>query len=248
MRIAIIADIHGNLVSFEAVLADIEREQVDQIICLGDIATIGPQPNAVIARMRELGYLCAIGNHESWLLDLNLLDKLKGAPAWFVESIRWCATQLSGDDLDFFRSFPPTIKLALDEEVSLLGFHGSPNSDLESIYPMTPPEELEKLLAGHTARVLAGAHTHAQMLRQHKGMLIINPGSVGIPFDQAPTRGPIKFHPWAEYAILNSVNGKLSADLRRVSIDLDRVKSALTDSQHPARDIWLNNWINTPLS
>jgi len=247
MRIAIIADIHGNLVSFEAVLADIEREQVDQIVCLGDLATIGPQPNAVIARMKDLGYRCAIGNHESWLLDLNQLNKLKGAPEWFVESIRWCATQLSGDDFEFFRSFPPTIKLALDKEISLLGFHGSPNSDVDSIYPMTPPEELEELLAGHTCRVLAGAHTHAQMLRQHKGMLIINPGSVGIPFNQAPTRGPIQFHPWAEYAIVNSINGMLSIDLRRVSIDLDRVKNALIDSQHPARDIWLNNWKNTPL-
>jgi len=242
MRIAIIADIHANLVSFEAVLADIEQERVDQTICLGDLATIGPQPKAVLQRMKELGYPCVIGNHESWLLNLNLLDKLQGAPHWFTESIRWCATQLSEDDLEFMRSFPPTISLPLEGKEGFLGFHGSPSSDMDSIYPMTPPEELEQLLAGHTFRVMAGAHTHAQMLRQHKGMLIINPGSVGMPFDQAPTRGPIRFHPWAEYAILSATNGVLSVDMRRVSIDLVRVKNALTDDRHPAHNIWLNNW------
>ena len=97
MRIAIIADIHGNLVAFDAVLADIKKRRVDLIICLGDVTTMGPQPKEVIARLRDIGCRCLMGNHESWMLDLSLLDRLKGAPDWFVGSIRWCAEQLAED-------------------------------------------------------------------------------------------------------------------------------------------------------
>ena len=49
MRIAIISDIHGNLVALDAVLDDIARARVDRIVCLGDVAAFGPQPAEVVA-------------------------------------------------------------------------------------------------------------------------------------------------------------------------------------------------------
>ena len=72
MRVALISDIHGNSVSLEAVLADIERENVDQIICLGDISTLGPKPVEVMDRIRDLGCECILGNHDFFLLILNI--------------------------------------------------------------------------------------------------------------------------------------------------------------------------------
>lgn len=69
MRIALISDIHGNLISLEAVLADIDREEADQIICLGDVATIGPQPREVVAKLKASGLTGITGNHESYLLN-----------------------------------------------------------------------------------------------------------------------------------------------------------------------------------
>ena len=121
MRIALISDIHGNLVSLEAILADINREQVDQIIC----------------------------------------------------------------------------------------FHGSPRSSLDRILATTPTAELDKMLGGHTATVMACGHTHVQMLRQHKGMLIVNVGSVGQPFEQRPFEDEPRLLPCAQYAIVNRVTGAL---------------------------------------
>jgi predicted phosphodiesterase len=61
MRVALISDIHGNLVSLEAVLADIDREGVDQIVCLGDVAGLGPQPREILARLQALGCICIMG-------------------------------------------------------------------------------------------------------------------------------------------------------------------------------------------
>ena len=68
-RLALISDIHGNGVALDAVLADVARAEVDELICLGDIAAGGPQPREVIGRLRELGCRTVRGNAESWLLD-----------------------------------------------------------------------------------------------------------------------------------------------------------------------------------
>ena len=70
MNIALISDIHGNLAAFEAVLADIERVQPDQVDCLGDVLAEGPQPREVLARLRALGCPVVLGNADAELLDL----------------------------------------------------------------------------------------------------------------------------------------------------------------------------------
>jgi predicted phosphodiesterase len=67
MRTALIADIHANLVSFDAVLADIDRARMDQIVCLGDVAATGPQPRETLARLRRLGCPVVLGNADAWL-------------------------------------------------------------------------------------------------------------------------------------------------------------------------------------
>ncbi|HEX5439838.1 MAG TPA: metallophosphoesterase [Ktedonobacterales bacterium] len=68
MRIALIADIHGNLVAFNTILDDIAREGVDQMVCLGDVAAFGPQPEEVVARLREVGCPVVMGDADMTLL------------------------------------------------------------------------------------------------------------------------------------------------------------------------------------
>src|SRR5689334_16834432 len=69
MRIAVIADIHGNLAGLEAALEDIAREQPDATVCLGDVAASGPQPHQVVAQLRELHFPVVMGNADAWLLN-----------------------------------------------------------------------------------------------------------------------------------------------------------------------------------
>ena len=69
MRIALISDLHANEVALGAVLADIKRVGVDRIICLGDVATLGPHPESVLQTLRDLGCPCIQGNHDAFLLE-----------------------------------------------------------------------------------------------------------------------------------------------------------------------------------
>jgi len=240
MRVALISDIHGNLISLEAVLADINRQRVDQIVCLGDVATIGPQPREVIVRLKALDLAGITGNHESFLLGSDLIYDDMDAPPWLGEMIDWSAGQLSGADFDYLRSFQRLIEIPFDAETSLLCFHGSPKSNTDMILPTTPAAELDEMLAGHGAAVMAGGHTHVQMVRQHKGLMIVNAGSVGEPLNQMPVEDTACILPWAEYTVVSWVNGFLGIESRRVPIDLQALKQAVLTSDMPdvIKEVW----------
>jgi predicted phosphodiesterase len=233
MRIALISDIHGNLVSLEAVLTDIGREQVDRIVCLGDVATMGPQPGEVVARLRALEITGIVGNHDADLFGLDLIREDVDAPPWTVEILDRCANQLSKADLDYLRSFRPLIEIPLGAAATLLCFHGSPRSNEDMILATTPTTKLDKMLKGYSAGVMACGHTHVQMVRQHRGVMIVNAGSVGQPLEQMPFDSIPHILPWAEYGIISWKNGILSTELRRVSIDLDAYKGAVLKSDMP---------------
>ena len=74
MRVALISDIHGNDVALRAVLADIRRRGVDQIVCLGDVATLGPSPQRTVDLVVELNCPCIMGNHDAFLLEPGLVE------------------------------------------------------------------------------------------------------------------------------------------------------------------------------
>src|SRR6185437_16639578 len=128
-RFAILADIHGNLPALDAVLAKIDAEGIDRIVCLGDVATLGPQPREVIARVRALSCPVVMGNTDAILLALQRDESTmgdEGSNDWSNEAFdQWCANQLTDDDLAYLRTFQPTISVSLDEEVTLLCYHGS---------------------------------------------------------------------------------------------------------------------------
>ncbi len=110
MRIGLMSDIHGNLFALEAVLAELDREKLDDLICLGDVAALGPEPGGVLARLQALGCPVVMGNMDEWLLsppDRDTADEIDRV------LIRWHTAQLSDDDLAYIRAFPPTIERSL---------------------------------------------------------------------------------------------------------------------------------------
>jgi len=234
MRIALISDIHGNLVALDAVLMDINREQVDQIVCLGDVATIGPQPRQVVARLRNLDLLGIAGNHESYLLNPEFTDEERDALPWLGEAVDWSTAQLSQADFDYLRCFQPWLEIRFDAAQSLLCFHGSPRSNTDMILATTPAAELDAMLTGFAATVMAGGHSHVQMVRRHNRMMLVNVGSVGEPLEQMPIKETTRILPWAEYTIVSWVDGVLGIEARRVPIDLEAVRETVVRSDMPA--------------
>lgn len=235
MRIALISDLHATDVALRAVLDDIARVGVDQIICLGDVATLGPSPNVVLQMVRDLGCPCITGNHDAFLLDPQLIHTYTEAPV-VVDAVDWGRARLSADELAFLGTFQPRLEIALDGRATLLLFHGSPESHMQDLLATTPPEELDRHLNGYHATVMAGGHTHVQMLRQHRGTLLVNPGSVGMPFKEyvggrAPT---LLDH--AEYATVESVGGTVGVTLRRVAVDRRALRATIAATDNPMRD------------
>jgi hypothetical protein len=112
---------------------------------------------------------------------------------------------------------------------------------MDLILPTTPDEELRPMLEGHTATLMAGGHTHVQMLRRNKNALIVNVGSVGLPFDRyLPTATEKRVMPWAEYTLVTWLNGALNIDLRHVPIDFEALKQASANSTNPYN--WMDVW------
>jgi len=245
VRIAILSDIHGNLVALEAVLADLDAERVDQIVCLGDVATFGPRPREVIAQLRGLNCPVVMGNMDAWLLNPRPHEVRDENSSRITEVELWSAHQLSPADLDYLRTFQPTVEIVLStwgDDAPLLCFHGSPRSNTDVIVSTTSEEELERMLSGFSATVMAGGHTHVQILRRHRDMIFINPGSVGLPFERARRTDQVRNPPWAEYGLVSWEHGCLNIELRRVPFDVDMMIRAARDSGMPHLEWWIQGW------
>ncbi len=243
-RIGIISDIHGNAVAFDAVLAALRADGIEQFVCLGDVAATGPQPREVIQRLRDLNCPVVMGNTDDHVLAPPEPDSDDEDVIRIREIDQWSAAQLSPDERAFVASFAPTVTLPLADGGSLLGYHGSPRSYNDILLPTTAVEELDALLGEvtATATVLAGGHTHQQMLRRHHRALVVNPGSIGLPMDRIPP-GPGTRNPsWAEFAVLTCRAGDLRIELRRVRFDAQALLAAARQSGMPHAEWYASDW------
>ena len=234
MRIGLISDIHGNDVSFRAVMDDLDRVGVDRIVCLGDVATLGPKPNVIIDALKELECPCILGNHDEFLLDADLIHTYTEMPV-IIEAVDWCRSQLTEENLDFLRTFRSTMEIELTDGSRFLLYHGSPLSNMHDVLAATDAAVLDEMLGEHGATVLAGGHTHLQMLRQHRGALVVNPGSVGIPFKEYVAGKAPTLMRHAEYAIVESTAHGIGVELRRANVDIEDLRAAAEASKSPIR-------------
>ncbi len=209
-RIAIIADIHGNVPALEAVLDDIAGQGVDEILVAGDLVGRGPQGSAVVRRIRELGLPVVGGNHEDYLLDFHhgrVPEEWLESDEWVA--VRWMAAEL-GTEVVHLEGLPfsisrPDLKLV----------HGTPVTNREGIGSWTTEEDLLAFQAEVAESVLVCAHTHRPLIRETEAGLIVNVGSVGLPFNRDRR---------AQYAILRR-GGRWGweAELRQVDYDVGQI-------------------------
>jgi putative phosphoesterase len=242
MRIAFISDIHGNFTALRAVLADINSQSIDQIVCLGDTVTLGPQPVEVLTTLKELNCVYIKGNHDAATLNPENAVKYDIA-SHLIPDLNWCRNKLSPDDLEFIASFKPMHEIKLSHGNQILAFHGSPLSFTDIIQATTSGKDLDVYIKGQEANIFIGGHSHIQMVRRYDNKLILNSGSVGNAFKFAYTRGkPVYLLPWAEYMIINQSETSLGVDARRVYFDIDELLKQVRESQVPCASWWLNQY------
>lgn len=239
MRIGFISDIHGNRLALDSVLAELKQAEVDRVICLGDVA-VGPQPAEALARVRDLGCQIVMGNWDAAFVH-GMPEPTDEVSLKLVEIGAWWAELLSPDDKAYITTFQPTLEVQVDAETRLLCFHGSPTSYDDWIFATTPDSEIARMFGGQTAEVMAGGHTHLQMVRRYEKSLLVNPGSVGLSFSEWwPKR--VRIAPWAEYAILTAEEGRLGVELRRTTFDVQAFLRMSLRSGMPHAEWWVDSW------
>ena len=239
MRVAVISDMHGNDLAFEAVETDIQHQKIDRIVCLGDAVQGGPQPAEVVQRLQGLNCPVVMGNADAWMISgIETADE--GIPPerlQKMEEVRnWSLSQLTEDDLEFISKFQPTVTLKFDDGLELLCFHGSPTSFDDVILPAAPEEEFQKFLGAYTGHILTGGHTHAQQIRRIGEYFFFNPGSVGFAYSHNQSDTDFHSDPWAEYAILTAESGQTSLEFRRVPFDAGELIRVYRESGRPFAD------------
>jgi predicted phosphodiesterase len=238
-RIGLISDIHGNLPALEAVLAELEQEELDALVCLGDVA-LGPQPHETLARVRGLGCPVVMGNWDAWLLDRPPVPEFEIGVRLHEIAAFW-AESLTEDDLAYVRTFVPQVELPLGDGRRAVCFHGSTGSNEDFIFATTPDDELARMLGATRAEVMIGGHAHLQLLRRFERTLFVNPGSVGQPFSEWWPR-EIRIAPWAEYGVLTWDEERLHVDLRRTSFDVEALLRLSRASGMPHAEWWAGCW------
>ncbi len=206
MRIALISDIHGNRPALEAVLADIKKAAVDQIICLGDIANVGPHPSQCLDIVRDLDCPVLQGNHELYLLGQFENDEWRTAPLW--ASMRWARRQLRPDQFEYIRQLPFQHEIAGNGRCPATFVHGSPLSQYRGFMPQQDDEAIAARMNGLDNTTLFCGHTHLPLYRPWSNSWLVNIGSVGMPLDGSPA---------AKYVIATRQGQDWRVEFRRIA-------------------------------
>src|SRR3954454_6608873 len=213
MRTALISDVHGNGIALDAVLADLEREPVDQVVCLGDMIQGGSQPAEVVRRLRGLASPVVLWNADAFLLDPDAGEEAKTERQLAVRE--WTLAQIGDDGAAFIETFRPPLDVSLGDGRELLAFHGSPASFDDILLPHLEEDGFRRLLGPPAADVLAGGHVHLQWLRRYGDSTFLNPGSVGLAYDHAQDDDDdLRVDAMAEYARLNVDGDRLQIAFR----------------------------------
>lgn len=185
MRIAVLADIHGNLPAFEAALKHVSQQKVDQIILAGDIIIGSPDSKACWDLASSLGFPILRGNHERYAAYFGTA---KASPDWTMERfapLHWAVQQLSAADRRCLEQLPQTLRLP--EVPGLFFVHASERDDHDSIASHTPENALHAMFPTSSERYVIRAHNHYGQVRVWEKGYIITGGSVGLPLDGNPT-------------------------------------------------------------
>lgn len=233
MKIAVISDIHGNYEALMSADKDIQKAQVDKIICLGDFIGYGPQPEEVARYLIENEIPCVLGNHEKAILHKKALARFNVDAMFSIEITR---SLISKETLEYISKLP--VNLIMN---NMLFVHGAPPDSVDTYLTRLSDDELTDVFNCMEQQVAFIGHTHDplyccfdgetcdfKMLRRGTNKIdsgmkhIINVGSVGQPRDGNSD---------AKYVIFD--DAEFTVDLRYVKYDIDKTAKLIEEKGFP---------------
>ncbi len=224
MKLAILADVHANLPALQAVVAHIESWQPDAVVVAGDIVNRGPSPRECLRLLRAkedaAGWRFVRGNHEDYVINQARPGVARSGPQFEIyRPSYWTYRQLNGS-VAGLAALPFQVSLAAPDGSEVRVVHASMRSIRDGIYPETTADELRHKIAPAPPLLCVG-HTHRPLIRTSDLTLVVNAGSVGLPFD-GDTR--------ATYGQLHWRDGGWQAAIIRLEYDRAQAERDFFDS------------------
>jgi predicted phosphodiesterase len=180
-RLAVLADIHGNLPALEAVRADMANSLVDQVVVAGDVINWGPFSPQVLEIVHRERWPVIRGNNEYYLLEHRTPRE---PPQWRgYTMLPWLRAQLWGRWQTAIAAWPDELSLRFPDAPPIRVFHGRPGDPWRGLHPLLGGDEIGRLLGAVEEPAVIGGHTHLPMSRRSGRWHLLNPGSVGVPLD-----------------------------------------------------------------
>ena len=220
--LALLYDIHGNLPALQAVLDEVEREDVDTIVSGGDVVW-GPMPLECLERLRTMDAQFVRGNADRDVVGGD--DPID----------RFAAGRLTDEQSIFLASWPLSLEFDVDGVGRVLFCHATPRSDEEIVTRLTPDDEVAEILAGMETRCVVVGHTHVQFDRHVPGSpRLVNAGSVGMPYEGDPD---------ARWALLGP-----DVELRKTPYDIEAAIAKIEATAMPQAERMVENALRGRIS
>jgi putative phosphoesterase len=238
-KIAILSDIHGNLPALKAVLQDMQTRQIDTTVVLGDLVSGPLWPSETAHFLMQQKWFMVAGNHDRQLVNRD--------NATFGPTDELANAVITAEQRDWLRSIPSSRTIFGD----ILLFHGTPESDTGYLTEtiaygrvyLSPRQEIEINLQGYAQHVFLCGHTHIpRYISLPSGVIIINPGSVGLPayIDPHPEMHIVETgSPDARYAILTLTERGPTAEFIAVPYDCELSAARARENGQPLCETWL---------
>ncbi len=219
MRIAVIADIHSNIVSLNEVLFDIGYKNVDSIVCLGDLVGYAPYPNEAIDNIRGNRILTIKGNYDEAVGEELMVCGCDYPDPKDLEnagiSLNWTIDITRADNKRFLRNLPMEVTISFKGK-TIKFVHGSPRKINE--YLRENSKEAEEVMNDFEADILVCGHTHKPYYKMYGSKMLVNAGSAGKPKTGSPK---------ANYVVIDLYDNTPKVEICEVDYAYERVAKVI---------------------
>jgi putative phosphoesterase len=241
MKVAVLADIHGNGVALQYAINDLKSLGIKKVIILGDVIMKGPMPSQSLEMLkyRDLEIIAWVkGNTDLWLEEIT--------DVWIPSTRRekelylyyqYAKDNLKEEQIVFLKELPLECSINLNG-ISILCVHGTPQSIVEAIDSSVSEEEIKKAIKGVEEQVILCGHSHTSFIGQIDDKMIFNVGSIGNALD-----GDNRI----SYGVLDFVEDRVNLVNRRISYPVDDVINIAIDNKFPLLDEYKSIILNASM-